>query len=234
MEEGDQIHYSPSLKGNEKRNGEIAVVLASANQNNEVTILDSKSASKPAQWSVPFRASLAMYVYGPSGLEHSQATWVLEKDQELIAQLAEYAEKTSQTEQVLQVIANMRHAGDSLEAALQGFARQSGINSKIDRNASANEQMLAALRTLNPALSAYDPIGALGSQRLAKQQACGGCRGYVSREHSRTGGGDHRHGAEFENAPVPRYGFSFGLFATDEDYAGHGVPLHHTGAIQEP
>ena len=155
---GGSILYSPSLQGNEKRNGDIAVVLASANQNNEVTILDSKSASKPAQWSVPFRASLAMYVYGPSGLSIRKLRGFLEKDQELIAQLAEYAEKTSQTEQVLQVIANYETAGDSLEAALQGFARQSGINSKIDRNASANEQTLAALRTLNPALSAYDPI----------------------------------------------------------------------------
>lgn len=170
LEEGDQVHYAPSLRPNEKRGGDIALVLVSSNPNNDFVILESKDAAKPAQWTVPFRTSLAMYVYGPSGLSVRKLRGFLAKDSELIAQLAEYAEKTSQTENVLQAIANYdtAGAGDSLEAALQGFARQSGINSKLDRSGTADQQTLAALRTLNPALSAYDPISPSGSQRLGQ------------------------------------------------------------------
>ena len=145
-------------------------MLVASNQNNDFAILDAKDAAKPAKWMVPFRTSLAMYVYGPSGLSIRKLRGVLEKDNELIAQLAEYAEKTSQTESVLQAIAQYENtsAGENLQAALQGFAQQSGINGKLDRSATGDQQMLAAMRTLNPALSAYDPISPSGSQRLGQ------------------------------------------------------------------
>ena len=170
LEEGDEIQYAPSLKPKEKRDGDIALVLVASNQNNDFAILDAKDAAKPAKWTVPFRTSLAMYVYGPSGLSIRKLRGVLEKDNELIAQLAEYAEKTSQTESVLQAIAQYENtsAGENLQAALQGFAQQSGINGKLDRSATGDQQMLAAMRTLNPALSAYDPISPSGSQRLGQ------------------------------------------------------------------
>jgi hypothetical protein len=170
IEEGDEIQYAPSLKPKEKRSGEIAIVLVASNQDNDFAILDAKDAEKPAKWTVPFRTSLAMYVYGPSGLSIRKLRGVLKKDNELIAQLAEYAEKTSQTESVLQAIAQYEStsAGDNLQAALQGFAQQSGINGKLDRTASSDQQMLSALRTLNPALSAYDPISPSGTARLGQ------------------------------------------------------------------
>ena len=73
LEEGDEIHYAPSLKPKEKRDGDIALVLVASNQNNDFAILDAKDAAKPAKWMVPFRTSLAMYVYGPSGLSIRKA-----------------------------------------------------------------------------------------------------------------------------------------------------------------
>jgi hypothetical protein len=170
IEEGDEILYAPVLKSNEKRGGSVAIVLVSSRPDHDFVILESKDADKPAHWKVPFRASLAVYVYGPSGLSARKLKGFLSKDQELIAQLADYAEKTAQTEAVLQAIATYETAGhtESLGAALQGFAGQYGISNKIDRNAPMNEQTLAALRTLNPALSAYDPISPSGAQRLSQ------------------------------------------------------------------
>jgi hypothetical protein len=170
IEEGDEILYAPVLKPNEKRGGSVALVLVSSRPDHDFVILESKDADKPAQWKAPFQASLAVYVYGPSGLSTRKLKGFLSKDQELIAQLADYAEKTAQTEAVLQAIATYDTAGhtESLGAALQGFAGQYGISNKIDRNAPMNEQTLAALRTLNPALSAYDPISPSGAQRLSQ------------------------------------------------------------------
>ena len=174
IEEGDEIFYAPSLRSNEKRSGKVAIVLVASvpqpDQKLNFTILESKSASEPAQWKAPFRASLAMYVHGPSGLSTRKLKGFLAKDQELVAQLADYAEKTAQTETVLQAIATYDQLGstESLGAALHGFAGQYGISGKIDRNAPLNEQTLAAFRTLNPALSSYDPISPSGSQRVSQ------------------------------------------------------------------
>ncbi len=174
VEEGDEIIYSPALRSNEKRGGEVAVVLVASvpqpDQDLNFTILETKNADEPARWKAPFRASLAMYVYGPSGLSTRKLKGFLAKDQELVAQLADYAEKTAQTETVLQAIASYEQFGntESLGAALHGFAGQYGISGKIDRNAPLNEQTLAAFRTLNPALSSYDPISPSGSQRVSQ------------------------------------------------------------------
>ncbi|HYI97955.1 MAG TPA: hypothetical protein VEX68_30735 [Bryobacteraceae bacterium] len=174
IEEGDEIVYAPSLRTNEKRSGEVAVVLVASvpqpDQELNFIILESKNADVPARWKAPFRASLAMYVYGPSGLSTRKLKGFLAKDQELVAQLADYAEKTAQTETVLQAIASYEEFGntESLGAALHGFAGQYGISGKIDRNAPLNEQTLAALRTLNPALSSFDPISPSGSQRVSQ------------------------------------------------------------------
>lgn len=170
IEEGDKIYYAPAKKPKEKRRGEIAMVLAAPGREHDFTVLETKDADKPAEWTVPFRASLAVYVYGPSGLSTRKLKGFLSKDQELIAQLADYAEKTAQTEAVLHAIASyeMSGQGDNLGAALQGFAGQYGISNKLDRNAPMNEQTLAAFRTLNPALSAYDPISPSGMQRVSQ------------------------------------------------------------------
>ncbi|MBC8167108.1 MAG: hypothetical protein H7Y20_14720 [Bryobacteraceae bacterium] len=170
IEEGDQIFYAPSLKPGEKRRGSVALVLVSAARSHDFVILESKDARKPAHWTAPFHASLAVYVYGPSGLSASKLKGFLAKDEELIAQLADYAEKTAQTEAVLQAIATDDSVGhtESLGAALQGFAAQYGVSNKIDRSASGNDQTLAALRTLNPALAVYDPISPSGAQRVSQ------------------------------------------------------------------
>jgi hypothetical protein len=174
VEEGDRILYAPSLRDNEKRRGEIAVVLVSAvpqpEEKHNFEVLDSRDADKPAEWKVPYRASVAVYVYGPSGLSTRKLKGFLEKDQELIAQLADYAENTAQTEAVLQALDTYERNGsvENVGAALQGFAGQYGISSKIDRTAPLDQQTLAALRTLNPALSAYDPIAPSRMQQFSQ------------------------------------------------------------------
>jgi hypothetical protein len=174
LEEGDRIVYAPSLRPHEKRRGDVAIVLVPSRpdpeQKQNFVILEQKDAEKPAQWTVSFRSSLAAYVYGPSGLSTRKLRGFLAKDQELVAQLADYAEKTKQTEEVLQALATYEDSGstENLGAALQGFAGQYGLDGKIDRNAPLNQQTMDAMRTLNPALSAFDPISPSGSQRVSQ------------------------------------------------------------------
>ena len=65
------------------------------------------------------------------------------KDEDLIAQLADYAEKTAQTEAVMAAINSWsaKSPGD-VDAALNGFASQYGINNQIDRTLPRDQQTL--------------------------------------------------------------------------------------------
>lgn len=173
IEEGDHILYAPVLRVGEKRHGKVSVVLAPASASKradeDFVVLDPKDADEPAEWMAPFRSSLAVYVYGPNGLSTSKVRGFLSKDSELISQLADYAEKTAQTEAVLQALTlNTETASENVTAALQGFASNSGVSNKLDRSAPAEQQTMALFRSLNPALSSYDPISPQGPQRLSQ------------------------------------------------------------------
>ena len=175
LEEGQQIDYAPLLKAREKRPGKVMLVLvpASAELRKEETLvaLDPKPADKPAHWTVPFRVSLAAFVYGPEGLDKGKVKRFLSKDDELLSQLADYAEKTAQTEALLQALAALPEqetAGANLNATLQGFAGQYGFSNKIDRTQPADQQMVSAFSALNPAFSTYDPIAPSASQKIGQ------------------------------------------------------------------
>lgn len=174
IDEGDKIFYAPVTSGADKRPGKVTVVLVAKKplQDEEYSfvVLEPHPAGEESHWTVPFPASLAVFVYGPSGISTGKVRGFLARDTELIAQLADYAEKTAQTEQLLQALSRYETNGPSenFGAALQGFARNYGINNKIDRNAPVDQQTLAIIRNVNPALSAYDPITPTGAQRLSQ------------------------------------------------------------------
>ena len=175
LEEGQEIDYTPLVKGKDKRSGKVMLVLvpASAELRKEETLiaLEPKPADKPQHWTVPFRVSLAAFVYGPSGLDRSKVKKFLSKDDELLSQLADYAEKTAQTEALLQALAaypEEASAGASLNATLNGFAGQYGFSNKIDRTQPTDQQMISAFSALNPALSSYDPIAPDASQKIGQ------------------------------------------------------------------
>lgn len=174
IDEGDKIFYFPAGSGAEKRPGKVAIVLVARkplpDEKHDFVVLDPHPADEESHWVVPFPSSLAVFVYGPSGISTGKVRGFLARDTELIAQLADYAEKTAQTEQLLQALSRYETNGPSenFGAALQGFARNYGINNKIDRNAPIDQQTLAIIRNVNPALSAYDPISPTGAQRLSQ------------------------------------------------------------------
>lgn len=175
IQEGDVISYSPVTRTNEKRHGKVTVVLVPEPQHKDkdrpFVVLEPKDADKAEEWKVPFRTSLVVYVYGPNGLSAGNVRGFLDKDDELISQLADYAEKTAQTEALLQAMSmspDASSAGDAMSATLQGLAGQYGLSNKVDRTAPTDQQTLAILRGLNPTLSAYDPISPQGPQRLSQ------------------------------------------------------------------
>ncbi|HEX5430649.1 MAG TPA: hypothetical protein VFW83_01685, partial [Bryobacteraceae bacterium] len=169
LDEGETILYRPILRSGEERKGEISVVLVPAKgvaAHRKLLIFDPKPAGKPQQWTVPWRASVVAYVYGPSGLNIRKVKRFLAKDDELVAELADYAQKTEQTEALIAALSSPTSTDEVVQSTLQGFSSQYGVNSRLDRSVPVDQQALALLRTLNPTVASYDPISPDSSQQF--------------------------------------------------------------------
>jgi hypothetical protein len=161
LEEGDTLLYRPLLRSGEQRKGEVALVLVPANPKaagQKLVILDPHPANKPQQWKVPMRTAVVAYIYGPSGLSTRKVRSFLQRDDELIAQLADYAEKTAQTEALISALASPESSAAAVQSALHGFSSQYGLNVQLDKTAPSEQQAMALFRALNPQMANYDPI----------------------------------------------------------------------------
>ncbi len=170
LEEGDVVTYSPIETKLTKLHGEITLVLTAARRavdEDYLMVLDPKPAAKPQEWTIPMNTSIVLVVYGPSGLSRGKVKKFLLKDDTLAAQLADYAEKTAQTEALLAALSSAETAGAPVDAAVSGFASRYGLNVKFDPHATADQQAMTLFSTLNPAVGGYDPIASQSSQRVA-------------------------------------------------------------------
>ena len=153
--------YAPLLRGKVKRPGEVALVLVPAvKQPNEdnLIVTDPKPAERPEEWKIVQTVSVAAFVYSSEGLSKKKVKGFLSQDDLLIAQLADYAEKTAQTEALIQALESSGTSAASVNAALNGFASQYGLGVQIDRTAPPGAQANALFQTLNPALASSDPL----------------------------------------------------------------------------
>lgn len=161
LSEGDTVYYSPVIRGHIKRHGEITLVLVPAQRKpgqDNLIVEDPKRADQPQTWKIPETMSLAAYVYGPAGLSKKKVKGFLSQDDLLVAQLADYAAKTAETEALIQALESNESSSESVNAALSGFASQYGLGVQLDRTQPANQQAMTLFATLNPALATYDPI----------------------------------------------------------------------------
>jgi len=161
LSEGDTLTYAPVLRGKEERPGEVALVLVPEKIEQgqpEIIVTDPKPANKPLQWHLTQTISVAALVYGPAGLNRKKVAKFLSRDDVLVAQLADYADKTAQAEQLVSTLSNIESSSASVNAALTGFASQYGFAVQIDRNAPVAAQAQTLFATMNPQLSTYDPL----------------------------------------------------------------------------
>jgi hypothetical protein len=171
LSEGDLVLYSPVLRGNEKRSGEVALVLVPATVKpgeEDVLVTDPKDANKPQQWKMPKTISLAALVYGPAGLNRNKVAKFLSQDQVLIAQLADYADKTAQAEQLVATLSDSSSSSASVNAALNGFASQYGFAVQIDRSAPPATQAATVFAAMNPQLANYNPLASSTAARAGQ------------------------------------------------------------------
>ncbi len=170
LSEGDQVLYQPVLRGKAKRHGEVALVLVPSAHpgQRELVVTDPKSAAQPQHWTIESTAAIAAFVYGPEGINGKKVKNFLSQDDRLIAQLADYAEKTAQTEQLIAALESNESSAATVNAALNGFASQYGLGVQIDKSAPPNQQAQVLFQTLNPALASYDPLQPSASARFGQ------------------------------------------------------------------
>src|SRR5579875_428770 len=171
LSEGDTLRYAPILRGKEKRPGEVALVLVPEKRlptEADILVIDPKPADKPQEWKMTRTVSVAALVYGPAGLSKKRLSKFLSQDEVLIAQLADYADKTAQAQQLVTTLSNSESSAASVNAALNGFASQYGFAVQIDRNAPPAAQAETVFAAMNPQLANYNPLASSTAVRAGQ------------------------------------------------------------------
>ncbi len=172
LEEGDTIRYRPVLRPEERRKGDVTMVLVPANPKaagrDKLLVFDPRDAGKPQQWIVPWRASLAAFVYGPTGLSVKKVEDFLDRDDQLVGELADYADKTAKAEALIVALESPDTSGETVNAALQGFSSKFGASAQLTRNAPLGQQATSVFRTIDPTIAAYDPLAGQGAQPIGQ------------------------------------------------------------------
>ncbi len=173
LKAGEKLHYEPVRTPENQEKAQIAVVLApqSDSSSKDLIVLGPAKADAPASWEIPKPVNLVALVYGPQGLSVKKLKSLVDKNQEILSQLADYADQTAQVEGLIQALQTSEASGNSLQAALNGFSAQYNVAvPKLDPHAPTDQQASLLLRTLMPSVSNYDP---LSSRTQVMQQSAG-------------------------------------------------------------
>lgn len=171
VEEGDIIRYKPVLRPRETRKGDVTLVLVPANKKaarENLKIFDPRPASEATQWTVPWRTSLVAFVYGPSGLSVKKVQAFLNSDDDLVGELADYADKTERTEALIAALTSPGSSGAAVNAAFQGFSSKFGAAVQLTKDAPIDQNAAAMFATLNPNIAAVDPLAPQAAQSVGQ------------------------------------------------------------------
>ena len=165
LEKGRKLLYIPiRLKAGRQHQANIALVLipSGSNPEKEWVVLDPRPAAAATQWEVPFDVEVVAAVYGPRGLNIKKIKALVKNNQDVITQLADYAQQTAQVGALVEALAAWERSpanSQPLDAVLQGFSSQHNVSlPRIDPKAPADQQAALLLRTLLPSLATYDPL----------------------------------------------------------------------------
>ena len=161
------VHLPPQASGS----AEVTAVLVPAASDGILITLEPRKAGKRTEWQLLHRPQVIALVYGPQGLSEGKVKSMVTRNQDLLRQLADYAEQSSQVESLVQELADAEQSGASPDSVLKGVSSQYSVSTqKLNTTASSNQQALLLLKALIPASNTYDP---LASQSAQVQQSGG-------------------------------------------------------------
>ncbi len=146
----------------EQKGGTTSHTEKNKTKQKDLIVLEARPAKDPAQWVIPARAAIVGVVFGPHGLDVKKVSSMVEKNEDLIPQLADYAQQTATVEALVQTLSQVEQSpnyGTDLNAALRGFSAAYGVSvSKLDTAAPTDQQAAQLLGAVMPSLSTYDPL----------------------------------------------------------------------------
>lgn len=155
---------SPEGENKEKAKADEKEKPKEKTKEKNLVVLEARPAKNATEWEIPARASIVGVVFGPHGLNVKKVTSMVEKNEDLIPQLADYAEKTATVEALVQTLSQVEESptpGQNVNSALRGFSAQYGVAvPKLDPSAPTNQQAAQLLQAVLPSMSTYDPITA--------------------------------------------------------------------------
>ena len=88
--------------------------------------------------------------YGSSGLSVKKVEAFLNRDDELVSQLADYADKTAKTEALIAALSSSGNSFEAVNAALEGFSSKFGAASQITKGTPSDQQAMTVFRSSIP------------------------------------------------------------------------------------
>ena len=154
------VHLTPQAS----RTAEVAVVLVPAS-GGDLIVLEPRKAGTRTEWQLLERPQVIAVVFGPQGLSESKIKSLVTRNRDLVREMADYAEKSSEVESLVQELADAEQSGAGADAVLKGISSQYGVSSpRLNSKASSDQQAVLLLKTLLPASSAYDPLAKPSAQ----------------------------------------------------------------------
>ena len=163
LRKGEKLTYAPVHIPPPARNkAEVALLLAPPpNSSASLEALKPAPAARPATWTLPRDTSVVAVVYGPQGLSMRKVKSLIENNDEVLSQLADYADETSKVASLIEALQESESSGSSVDGALAGFSARSGVSvAPVDPHTATSQQALALLHALQPAMSSMDPLTA--------------------------------------------------------------------------
>jgi hypothetical protein len=165
---GSRLVWEPasaSPKSKDKSDkAEVAGIVVPAPEG-DLVVLEPRKADAHAEWPLPDTPGVVAIILGPHGLSMGKVKSLVTRNRELLTQLADYAEQTSEVEALIQRIADSEQTGGGADAALKGFSSQYGVAiPKLDSQASTSAQASVLLRALLPSANTYDPLAPKSTQ----------------------------------------------------------------------
>lgn len=127
--------------------------------------LEPRKASEKTEWQLPERPLVIALVYGPQGLSEGKLQTLVTRNQDLLRELAEYAEQSSQVEDLVQELADAEQSRADAGNVLKGVSAEYGVSAqKLNSTTSTDQQAALLLKALVPASNSYDPLAVQSTQ----------------------------------------------------------------------
>ena len=162
---GARLVWTPMhLKLPVSDSAEVTAVVVPAGDGSLI-VLEPRKANVPTEWQLLRRPVVIALVYGPQGLSEGKVQSLVSRNQDLLRQLADYADQSSQVESLVQELADAEQSRGGADNALKGMSAGYGVSAqKLSSTASSDQQAALLLKALIPASNNYDPLATPSNQ----------------------------------------------------------------------